>query len=296
MLKELESLYAGDIIINGQTEQPEAYDWFYTADGDEIGIAKQRLTDRERQLLSLFFTPASGRRTPEGEAERAWKRWIACGDPAALAQLTAPYCRFIHFTANRPIVPRDDFADALRGLFSSPITIVWEQDHRGVIVEAKPKRTAERPPLADMAEALAADFYAAIHVLIGPIRPADSHLRESFLLEKECFAAARRFWPKQTVYEWEDVILLPLVAGETDSGNVDRLFSFLNELEEDDLQAIETFFQCNLNVSMAAKALYMHRNSLQYRIEKWTEQTGLDIKRFKGAAAMYLAILHRRRP
>lgn len=295
MLKELESLYEGDIVINGQPEHPEDYEWFYTADGDEIGIAKHRLTEQERRLLALFFTPAERRREPESEEERAWKRWMATGDPAALARLAAPYCRFIHFTASRPIANKEEFADAVRGLFSSPVAIVWEQDRRGLIVEAKQKRTTKPPSLADMAEALAADFYTAIHLLIGPIRSVDERLYESFLLEKECFSAARRFWPKRTVYEWEDVIPLPLFEEGAVSEKARRTLSFLDGFDEEEVRAMETFLQCNLNVSMAAKKLYMHRNSLQYRIDKWTEQTGVDIKRFKGAAAVYLAILHRRR-
>ncbi|MBY6268509.1 helix-turn-helix domain-containing protein, partial [Parageobacillus thermoglucosidasius] len=54
---------------------------------------------------------------------------------------------------------------------------------------------------------------------------------------------------------------------------------------------IKTFFQCDLNVSLAAKKLYMHRNSLQYRIDKFIEKTGMDIKHFQGAVAVYLAML-----
>ncbi|AGT30966.1 PucR family transcriptional regulator [Geobacillus genomosp. 3] len=294
MLKELKLLYEEDIVINGQPEDPEAYEWFYTADGDEIGIAKQRLTKRERQLLALFLIPADHRRERESEEERAWKRWMASGDPAAPAMLAAPYCRLIHFIVNRPITDKIEFAETIRDLFDSPVTIVWNKDKGGLIIEARQKRTAKPPLLAEMADALAADFYATIHLFIGPTRPVDDRLYESFLLEKECFSAARRFWPKQTVYEWEDAIPLPLL-GDGRRDTTERILSFLDGFDEDEIRAMETFLQCNLNVSMAAKKLYMHRNSLQYRIDKWTEQTGIDIKRFKGAAAIYLAILHRRR-
>nr|MDH3110555.1 helix-turn-helix domain-containing protein [Bacillus altitudinis] len=37
----------------------------------------------------------------------------------------------------------------------------------------------------------------------------------------------------------------------------------------------------------AAKALYVHRNSLQYRIDKFIERTGLDIRHFQEASAAY---------
>ncbi|AKU27232.1 helix-turn-helix domain-containing protein [Geobacillus sp. FSL K6-0789] len=295
MLKELESLYKGDIIINGQPADPEAYEWFYTAGGDEVGIAKERLTERERQLLALLLTPANRRREPESEEERAWKQWMATGRPDAPAMLSAPYCRFIHFLVNRPIANKQEFAETIHNLFASRVLIVWNEDKRGLLIEAKQKRTAEPLLLAEMADALAADFYATMHLLIGPVRPVNGELYESFLLEQQCFAAARRFWPKQTVYEWEDVIPLPLLESAADDGKTGQILSFLDGLGEEEVRAMETFLECNLNVSMAAKKLYMHRNSLQYRIDKWAEQTGIDIKRFKGAAAAYLAILHQRR-
>ncbi len=57
------------------------------------------------------------------------------------------------------------------------------------------------------------------------------------------------------------------------------------------IESIKVFFQCNLNVSLAAKQLYLHRNTLQYRIDKFIEKTGLNIKTFEGAVAVYLAFL-----
>jgi DNA-binding PucR family transcriptional regulator len=47
----------------------------------------------------------------------------------------------------------------------------------------------------------------------------------------------------------------------------------------------------NLNVSEAAKKLYIHRNSMQYRLEKFSERTGLDIRKFDDAVNIHLAIL-----
>ena len=38
------------------------------------------------------------------------------------------------------------------------------------------------------------------------------------------------------------------------------------------IESIKVFFQCNLNVSLAAKQLYLHRNTLQYRIDKFIEK------------------------
>ncbi len=60
------------------------------------------------------------------------------------------------------------------------------------------------------------------------------------------------------------------------------------------LKTIETFLACSLNVSITAKELYLHRNSLQYRLDKFTEQTGIDIREFRQAVTVYLALIARK--
>lgn len=54
--------------------------------------------------------------------------------------------------------------------------------------------------------------------------------------------------------------------------------------DRDVYRTLMTYMQCNLNASQAAKALYVHRNSLQYRIDKFIERTGLDIRHFQEAS------------
>jgi sugar diacid utilization regulator len=49
------------------------------------------------------------------------------------------------------------------------------------------------------------------------------------------------------------------------------------------LSTAEELFKCDLNISEAARKLYLHRNTLLYRIEKIKNHTGLDIKKFEEA-------------
>ncbi len=44
-----------------------------------------------------------------------------------------------------------------------------------------------------------------------------------------------------------------------------------------------TFFGCRLNVSRTARKMYMHRNTLIYRLDKVRETTGLDLREFDSA-------------
>jgi DNA-binding PucR family transcriptional regulator len=49
------------------------------------------------------------------------------------------------------------------------------------------------------------------------------------------------------------------------------------------LSTAEELFKCHLNISEAARKLYLHRNTLLYRIEKIKNLSGLDIKKFEEA-------------
>lgn len=55
------------------------------------------------------------------------------------------------------------------------------------------------------------------------------------------------------------------------------------KLDLDMMKTIDVFFNCGLNLSEAAKELYIHRNTLIYRLEKIQKYTGFDIKNFNEA-------------
>lgn len=61
--------------------------------------------------------------------------------------------------------------------------------------------------------------------------------------------------------------------------------------EEETVTTLETFFQLDCNVSETAKRLYIHRNTLLYRLDKIKQETGLDVKSFRGAVLMQLGLL-----
>lgn len=50
---------------------------------------------------------------------------------------------------------------------------------------------------------------------------------------------------------------------------------------------IKTYLDCNMNISQAANKLYMHRNTVMNKIDKFILNTGYDIKKFKNAFIIY---------
>lgn len=61
------------------------------------------------------------------------------------------------------------------------------------------------------------------------------------------------------------------------------------------LESIDVFFQCNLNISVAARELYVHRNTLVYRIEKFNKASGYNLSDFRDAALVQFVLMVRRK-
>lgn len=54
------------------------------------------------------------------------------------------------------------------------------------------------------------------------------------------------------------------------------------------LSTLATFFEKDLNLSDTARQLFIHRNTLVYRLDKIQKQTGLDLRRFDDAVTFKL--------
>ncbi|MCR5338962.1 MAG: helix-turn-helix domain-containing protein [Lachnospiraceae bacterium] len=63
------------------------------------------------------------------------------------------------------------------------------------------------------------------------------------------------------------------------------------EMDEETLSTIHTFLENNLNVSETSRQLYVHRNTLLYRLEKLQKLTGLDIRIFDDALTLKIALM-----
>ncbi|MGN0344281.1 MAG: PucR family transcriptional regulator [Lachnospiraceae bacterium] len=63
------------------------------------------------------------------------------------------------------------------------------------------------------------------------------------------------------------------------------------DIDEEMQVTIRLFFENNLNISETARQLYLHRNTLVYRLERFEKMTGLDIRRFDDAMTFQIAMM-----
>ena len=64
-----------------------------------------------------------------------------------------------------------------------------------------------------------------------------------------------------------------------------------DEFDEETLVTIHKFFENSLNVSETSRQLFIHRNTLVYRLDKLQKSTGLDLRVFEDAITFKIALM-----
>ena len=65
----------------------------------------------------------------------------------------------------------------------------------------------------------------------------------------------------------------------------------LESLDRETLMTVQSFFENNLNVSETSRKLFVHRNTLVYRLEKIKKLSGLDLREFDHAVTFKVALM-----
>ena len=137
-----------------------------------------------------------------------------------------------------------------------------------------------------------------IHCVIGVSTPAN-HIRELADRYKESQVAidvGRIFESEKSIVNYENLGLgriiyqLPTTLCEMFLNEVFKKAP-IETLDEDTIETINRFFENNLNVSETSRKLYVHRNTLVYRLEKIKKITGLDLRQFDHAIVFKVAMM-----
>ncbi|PEY37176.1 Fis family transcriptional regulator [Bacillus cereus] len=282
MIQQLKTYYGKDIKIN-EVVLSEDYSWFLV-EGNKVGIRKSRLHQRERQLLSSILTPIHTDTFYETEKEKSWHKALYQNKDIPIVSV-----RFLHFFTNQPIGEREEFQEALESMFSFTTTTIWETSQTGVLIL---EENISEYILQTALDTLETDFFISLSFFIGRHYTQTNEIARLYQWERKLFSFLSPYLSKKIIHiehllPYQLMISLPKEEREKYTNQLLAHISNDKEL----IDSVKVFFQCNLNVSLAAKQLYLHRNTLQYRIDKFIEKTGINIKTFEGAVAVYMAFL-----
>lgn len=128
-------------------------------------------------------------------------------------------------------------------------------------------------------ELIIQDFNKDITMFIEP------YLEVEFILAENvsCFLSDL----KNGVYYFEDIIAYSVIKNKEPLKK--KIIAFISEKANNDvIFTVREFIKNNMNSSSTSKKLYMHRNTLNYRIDNFIEVTKINVKTFKGANAIYM--------
>ncbi|MCL2812041.1 MAG: helix-turn-helix domain-containing protein, partial [Clostridia bacterium] len=131
---------------------------------------------------------------------------------------------------------------------------------------------------------------------IGEPKRTLAAIGESFREARRAMEVGRTFRPDNTLFVFRHLVMerfLTDTPRELGARYHSTLFSRKTArlFNEEMLHTIQMFFEKDLNLSDTARQLYIHRNTLVYRLDKVQRQTGLDLRKFDNAVTFKLLLL-----
>ena len=191
--------------------------------------------------------------------------------------------------------------ETVRTLFSSKTKdFITAVDEKNIILvkEVKPSETYDdmyktAKVIVDM---LNTEAMSSVNVAYGPIVNEIKEVSRSYKEAKLALDVGKIFYSDRRIIAYSNlgigrlIYQLPLPLCKM---FIKEIFDGKSpdEFDEETLTTIDKFFENNLNVSETSRQLYIHRNTLVYRLDKLQKSTGLDLRVFEDAITFKIALM-----
>lgn len=191
--------------------------------------------------------------------------------------------------------------ETVRSMFASkPKDYITAVDEKNIIIVKEMKESEGDEELYQTARLLVdmlnVEAMSQVRVSYGNIIDEIKDVSRSYKEAKMALEVGKIFYSDKTVIPYSNlgigrlIYQLPLPLCQMYMNEVfgDRM---PDSFDEETLTTINKFFENNLNVSETSRQLYVHRNTLVYRLEKLQKSTGLDIRVFDEALTFKIAMM-----
>lgn len=191
--------------------------------------------------------------------------------------------------------------ELLKGMFSSQAgDYITAVDESSVILIKALESNTTHENLMDIANTIVGmmntEAMMNVRVSFGTIVPELKDVSKSYKEAKMALDVGKIFYAERNVAAYSTlgigrlIYQLPVNLCKI---FIDEIFgeNVPNDLDEETLTTINKFFENNLNVSETSRQLFVHRNTLVYRIEKIQKSTGLDLRNFDDALTFKIALM-----
>ena len=147
-----------------------------------------------------------------------------------------------------------------------------------------------------IADTLSTEFFSKVSIGISTIVDNIKDLARAYKEAQIAIEVGRVFESDKNIISYDNlgigrlIYQLPTTLCEMFLQEVFKKGS-LEMLDRETLMTIQCFFDNNLNVSETSRKLFVHRNTLVYRLEKIRKVTGLDLRQFEHAITFKVALM-----
>ena len=183
----------------------------------------------------------------------------------------------------------DKSKDFVININETEITLVKE------ITEATESRDLEKLA-SSISDTLSSEFYTHCVIGIGTAVSGIKDLARSFKEAQVALEVGKVFDTERNIISYDNlgiarlIYQLPTTLCDMFLREVFKRGS-IETLDQETLFTIQKFFENNLNVSETSRKLFVHRNTLVYRLEKIKKLTGLDLREFEDAIVFKVALM-----
>ena len=191
--------------------------------------------------------------------------------------------------------------DIIQNLFpdkSKDFVININETEIALVKEIKPNIDSKdlEKLASSIVDTLSSEFYTHCVVGIGTTVTGIKDLAKSFKEAQVALEVGKVFDTERTIISYDNlgiarlVYQLPTTLCEMFLREVFKKGS-IESLDQETLFTIQKFFENNLSVSETSRKLFVHRNTLVYRLEKIKKLTGLDLREFEDAIVFKVALM-----
>jgi len=246
-------------------------DYNFLISGQWIVIRKDQLSSKEKFLLSLI----SQKNDNKSVSNPWWSFLIHENDKVPNEKINV---RVIQFEVQKLESDNraNEWLNVFKDTFDDVVDSFWINKYTGILIEKETKSNMDKLEVQRMIQLIDSDFYTKSHVYVGQFWPVDAKLPNIFDMERQLFHKSLEM--KDNVNNLSTFILDFLI--EQNLKNTDMFKSLKKRINIDakTTQMINMLYKCDSNLAKTSKELFLHRNTLLYRMEKFHEQTDFDLK------------------
>ncbi|WP_250307483.1 helix-turn-helix domain-containing protein [Streptococcus sp. Marseille-Q3533] len=248
-------------------------------------LEEASLSEREKQLVSLLT------QQEQTISLNPWYGHLIEGKgqaPQTFKKIQLVYCHLSYFQQEN----LSSWLDMMRTLFPNYLTTIQVGAQDYLFVLQQDKYISVRSILSDTLEAVEYDFGLRLSIMLGQVWSQNTHqsLSELIKAERELF---KTWWRQghQGVQTFSQLYLWRLGEKQVDLRIIKDYLRQLIQDQDQIQEIILSLWENSAVLTKTAQQLYLHRNSLQYKIDKWAELTGLELKDLTDLTLCYQLIL-----